>query len=55
MIGQLKNLPSGGFKGLLYYKIAVARNSKVNIDVDVGSDVAKRLKKSLELANIVVR
>ena len=45
MIGQLKNLPSGGFKGLLYYKIAVARNSKVNIDVDVGSDVAKRLKK----------
>lgn len=45
MISQLKNLPSGGFKGLLYYKIAVARNNKVNIDVDVGSDVAKRLKK----------
>ena len=45
MVSQLKYLPSGGFKGLLYYKIAVARNNKVNIDVDIGSDVSKRLKK----------
>lgn len=45
MISQLKYLPSGGFKGLLYYKIAVARNQKINIDVDVSSDVAGRLKK----------
>lgn len=45
MISQLKYLPSGGFKGLLYYKIAVARNNKINIDVDISADVSTRLKK----------
>lgn len=45
MISQLKYLPSGGFKGLLYYKIAVARNNKINIDVDISADVSTRLKR----------
>ena len=45
MISQLKYLPSGGFKGLLYYKIAVARNNRINIDVDISADVSTRLKK----------
>lgn len=45
IISQLKYLPKGGFKGLLYYKIVVARNQKVNIDVDVSSDVTKKLNK----------
>lgn len=40
MINQLKNLPSGGLKGLLYYKIAVARNSGINIEVDVSQDAS---------------
>ena len=38
IINQLKNLPSGGLKGLLYYKIAVARNNDINIEVDVSQD-----------------
>ena len=45
MINQLKNLPSGGFKGLLYYKIAQSRKRKINLEVDVGDDVAKPLSK----------
>lgn len=40
VINQLKNLPSGGLKGLLYYKIAVARNNDVNIEVDVSQDAS---------------
>lgn len=45
MINQLKSLPNGGFKGLLYYKIAVAKNQKVNMEVDVSPDVGKILNK----------
>ena len=45
MISQLKNLPSGGFKGLLYYKIAQARKKKIHLEVDVGDDVNKPLNK----------
>lgn len=45
MINQLKNLPNGGLKGLLYYKIAVARNLKVNIEVDASPDAGPILKK----------
>lgn len=40
MINQLKNLPSGGLKVLLYYKIAVARNNDINIEVDVSQDAS---------------
>lgn len=40
MISQLRNLPSGGLKGLLYYKIAVARNNGINIEVDVSQDAS---------------
>ena len=40
IINQLKNLPSGGLKGLLYYKIAVARNNDINIEVDVSQDAS---------------
>ena len=54
MISQLRYLPNGGFKGLLYYKIIVARNNKVNISVDVSNNVSSELKKlSLEELKIV--
>lgn len=45
MISQLKNLPNGGFKGLLYYKMAVAKNQKVNIEVDISPNAGPLLKK----------
>ena len=44
MISQLKNLPNGGIKGLLYYKIAIANNQKVNLEVDVSPESGKNLK-----------
>lgn len=45
MINEFRNLPNGGLKGLLYYKLAVARNKNVNVEVDVSSNVGKLLKK----------
>lgn len=48
VINELRNLPSGGLKGLLYYKIAVAKNKNVNVEVDVSTTVGKFLKKLSE-------
>ena len=48
MINELKNLPNGGLKGLLYYKLAVAKNKNVNVEVDVSPTVGKFLKKLSE-------
>lgn len=45
MIQSLSGLPSGGLKGLLYYKIAVAKKQKVNIEVDVNDKIARLFKK----------
>lgn len=44
-IHLLSNLPNGGLKGLLYYKIAIAKNKEVNIEVDISSKVEKVFKK----------
>lgn len=45
MIQSLSGLPSGGLKGLLYYKIAVAKKRKVNIEIDVNDKIAILFKK----------
>lgn len=45
MIQSLSGLPSGGLKGLLYYKIAVAKKKKVNIEIDVNDKIAKLFKR----------
>ena len=45
MVYEFKNLPNGGFKGLLYYKMIVAKNNKVNIEIDIGNNVGKLLNK----------
>ena len=42
---QLKNIPKGGIKGLLYYKIIVAKNKKISIVLDISKNVTKNLKK----------
>ena len=44
-IEDLKNVPKGGLKGLLYYKIAVAKNEKVQMIVDVSSKVTKKIER----------
>lgn len=39
MIQTLKGLPNGGLKGLLYYKIIVARNKNVHLEFDISEKV----------------
>lgn len=47
-IEDLKNIPKGGLKGLLYYKVAVAKNKKVKMIVEVSPKVKKSIKKMSE-------
>ena len=36
IINQLKKLPKGGIKGLMYYKLVIAQKNKINLVVDVS-------------------
>ena len=47
-IEDLKNVPKGGLKGLLYYKVALAKNKKVKMIVEVSSKTTNKLKKLKE-------
>ena len=44
-IEDLKNVPKGGLKGLLYYKIAIAKNAGVQMIVDVSPLVTEKIEK----------
>lgn len=44
-IEDLKNIPKGGLKGLLYYKVALAKNKKVKMIVEVSPKVKKTIEK----------
>ena len=44
-IETLRNIPKGGLKGILYYKIAMAANEKVNITIDVSTNVTYKLER----------
>lgn len=41
---QLKEIPEGGMKGLLYYKIILAKNNKINLKIDVSKNIKKKFK-----------
>ena len=45
VLSELKNLPKGGLKGLIYYKVLTAKSKKVSIEIDVSTDVYKKLNK----------
>ena len=45
VINDLKYIPNGGIKGLLYYKIAIASSKKIDIEIDVSYTVEKLFKK----------
>lgn len=45
VINELKYIPNGGIKGLLYYKIAISNSKRINIEIDVSSKVTKQFKK----------
>ncbi len=45
-VNQLKPIPNGGLKGLLYYKISVAESKKIHVELDISikkSDLIKKL------------
>lgn len=44
-IEVLKDLPSGGLKGLLYYKMALAKNEKVKFYIDISPKIKNKLNK----------
>lgn len=47
-IEDLKNVPKGGLKGLLYYKVALAKNKNVKLIIEVSPKVNTLLKKMPE-------
>ena len=44
VISNLKNIPNGGLKGLLYYKSAIAQKNNINLSVDVSIKKSTYLK-----------
>lgn len=44
-IQQLKNVPKGGLKGLLYYKVAIAENNHVQMLAEVSPKVTEFIEK----------
>lgn len=48
VINQLKTLPKGGLKGLMYYKAAIAQKNKINLTINVSLDAKTKLNKLSE-------
>ena len=44
-IEDLKNIPKGGLKGLIYYKVALAKNKKVKMIIEASPKATSLLKK----------
>ena len=44
-VNQLKPIPNGGLKGLLYYKMVIAQNNALNIEMDVSVQHPNLIKK----------
>lgn len=48
IVHQLKILPKGGIKGLMYYKVALAQKKKINVEVNVSLETKSELSKLKE-------
>lgn len=48
VVHKLKELPKGGLKGLMYYKVAIAQKSKNKVEVDVSLKKKNVLKELTE-------
>ena len=48
VINQLKKLPKGGIKGLMYYKVAIAEKKKIKVTADISIETKSLLKKLSE-------
>lgn len=44
VVSELKCLPKGGIKGLLYYKIISAKNKNVTVVLDISNNITKHLQ-----------
>ncbi len=44
-VNQLRAIPNGGLKGLLYYKVVIAEKDNINVEIDVSLKNAKLIKK----------
>ena len=45
VVHQLKMLPKGGIKGLMYYKSAIAQKNKIDLEVDISLETHSILEK----------
>ena len=45
VIDELGDIPNGGLKGLLYYKISVAKGKKISVEINVGNKIKSLFKK----------
>lgn len=41
----LKDIPKGGLKGLIYYKIALAKNNNINLTIEISPKIKNNFKK----------
>lgn len=41
----LKDIPKGGLKGLIYYKLALAKNNNLNLTIEISPKVSKKINK----------
>ena len=48
VVSQLKDLPKGGLKGLIYYKVALAQKKKIKLIVDISLKSKSYLQKLSE-------
>ena len=48
VINQLKSLPNGGIKGLMYYKVAIAQKKKIKVTADISLKDKRPLTKLTE-------
>ena len=53
-VGEFKNLPKGGMKGLMYYKAAIAKKNAINLTVDIKLKKNNILKKLSDEENSVL-
>lgn len=42
---ELKKLPKGGIKGLIYYKLALANTNGINVMLNISNDCSNKIKK----------
>ena len=54
IISELSNIPKGGIKGLLYYKIITARNKGVEVILDTDKNISSYLEKLTSEKNKIV-